>query len=62
MSGVETVLRIERGRANEDELAALTAVLLSLAPVPQPVEVESARAGSCWWRRPAGYLSPGSWR
>ncbi|MFE1948895.1 acyl-CoA carboxylase subunit epsilon [Streptomyces sp. NPDC059524] len=62
MTDGETLLRIERGRANEDELAALTAVLLSFGRVHRPAETHAVRAGSRWWRQPAGYFAPGSWR
>ncbi|MFJ4873577.1 acyl-CoA carboxylase epsilon subunit [Streptomyces sp. NPDC088757] len=62
MKGVEPVLRIERGQVSEDELAALTAVLLAIQHTRRPVEAETARAGSRWWRRSAEYLAPGSWR
>jgi hypothetical protein len=53
-------VRVERGQAGGEELAALVAVLLALRGEP-PVK-GPARAGSRWWRRREGYTAPGSWR
>ncbi|MEU3664608.1 acyl-CoA carboxylase epsilon subunit [Streptomyces sp. NPDC032940] len=56
----ETVLRVERGRASEEELAALTAVLLALRArdrtEPEPT------LGWNWWTSPKSYVPPDSWR
>ncbi|NEB13865.1 acyl-CoA carboxylase subunit epsilon [Streptomyces coelicoflavus] len=57
-------LRIERGHAGEEELAALTAVLCSIL-AGQEDEGEDASPDAPSWRpeRPAGtYRSPYSWR
>ncbi|MFD8203711.1 acyl-CoA carboxylase subunit epsilon [Streptomyces sp. NPDC059701] len=48
-------LRIERGRATDEELAALTAVLLFALQGGAP-----RRAG--WSRRPNGHRGPRSWQ
>ncbi|MEU3902075.1 acyl-CoA carboxylase epsilon subunit [Streptomyces sp. NPDC045251] len=62
MESTETVLRVERGRASEEELAALTAVLLALRargraePEPEPTLDWN------WWTSPKSYASPDSWR
>ncbi|MFI6341436.1 acyl-CoA carboxylase epsilon subunit [Streptomyces sp. NPDC050535] len=66
MERVQAVLRVERGAASEEELAALAAVLLALrardgAPVGGPAS-PGAGLGWNWWRRPHGYAPPGSWR
>ncbi|MFD5631110.1 MULTISPECIES: acyl-CoA carboxylase epsilon subunit [unclassified Streptomyces] len=66
MESVQAVLRVERGAAGEEELAALAAVLLALrARGGGLADEESAagpRLGWHWWRRPGGYAPPGSWR
>ncbi|MDQ0904424.1 hypothetical protein QFZ32_000091 [Streptomyces canus] len=62
MESPDTVLRVERGRAGLDELAALAAVLLILRargraePEPPPYR------GWNWWEQARGYAAPGSWR
>lgn len=64
-------LRVERGRAGPEELAAITAVLLlaRAAPVPapeqgrEPAADPAARGAS--WRRPErvrAYCPPHSWQ
>ncbi|MEU6948127.1 MULTISPECIES: acyl-CoA carboxylase epsilon subunit [unclassified Streptomyces] len=59
----EEVLRVERGRADDEELAAVAAVLLALCRDREPVESEEpAEAGSDWWRRRDAYRAPASWR
>ncbi|MER6735919.1 acyl-CoA carboxylase subunit epsilon [Streptomyces puniciscabiei] len=56
-------LRVERGTATEEELAALTVVLLALRGRPAdavaPVRPVDA---SRWWRRPTGYHGSHSWQ
>ncbi|GGX99622.1 acyl-CoA carboxylase epsilon subunit [Streptomyces fructofermentans] len=68
MDGVRGVLRVERGRADEEELAALAAVLLlvrsrshSHAEVRGRV-VAVGRPGIARRWREAGHVPPGSWR
>lgn len=63
MEGAEAVLRVERGQAGEDELAALTAVLLALRTRTQEApEQPSTTLGWNWWKRPESYVSPRGWR
>ncbi|MFI9605508.1 acyl-CoA carboxylase epsilon subunit [Streptomyces sp. NPDC052043] len=57
----EPALRVERGRADAEELAALMAVLLAVRAG------ETARCGheprsTHRWRRPDDYRAPHSWR
>jgi hypothetical protein len=55
-------IRVERGAAGAEELAALTAVLAALcgrAPRPGPAR---APAACGWWRGAGGYRSPESWQ
>ncbi|MET9736366.1 acyl-CoA carboxylase epsilon subunit [Streptomyces sp. NPDC006458] len=62
MESSEAVLRVERGVASEEELAALAVVLLALWSHP-PVEPEPPPAlGWSWWDGSAGYAPPESWR
>jgi hypothetical protein len=59
----ELALRIERGRASDDELAALTVVLLALyAGGAAEDGDERPFNGSRWWRRPDAYKAPRSWQ
>ncbi|MGV9292219.1 acyl-CoA carboxylase subunit epsilon [Streptomyces sp. NPDC003719] len=56
-------LRIERGRATDEELAALTAVLLFALQGGAPRRAgrtPARRAG--WSRRPNGHRGPRSWQ
>ncbi|MET7519852.1 acyl-CoA carboxylase epsilon subunit [Streptomyces sp. NPDC005480] len=63
MSRSEAVLRVERGRADDAELAALTAVLLALHRAREKPDGElEAVVASSWWRGPEGFVPPGSWR
>ncbi|RPF24797.1 acyl-CoA carboxylase subunit epsilon [Streptomyces sp. TLI_185] len=59
----EPALRVERGMATEEELAALTVVLLALRGRPAdegapPRPVSRPR----WWLRPWGYQGSRGWR
>ncbi|MFC0058239.1 acyl-CoA carboxylase subunit epsilon [Streptomyces actinomycinicus] len=59
---METVLRVERGQADDEELAAIAVVLLALR-AGEPEEPEQPPSpGWNWWERPSGYASPDSWR
>ncbi|MFJ5232414.1 acyl-CoA carboxylase subunit epsilon [Kitasatospora sp. NPDC088391] len=55
-------LRIDRGRPDPEELAALTAVLCARAAAartgPPPAPADPADPA---WLRPDGYLSPRGW-
>ncbi|MEV5878576.1 acyl-CoA carboxylase epsilon subunit [Streptomyces sp. NPDC052101] len=60
---VEPIVRVERGRADEEELAALTAVLLALRAAGRTKQGhEEPFSGLRWWRRPEAYKAPHSWR
>ncbi|MGW7613903.1 acyl-CoA carboxylase epsilon subunit [Streptomyces sp. NPDC054766] len=49
----DAVLRVERGTATEEELAALTVVLLALLGRPADTGARPLPAGGAhWWRRP----------
>lgn len=62
MKRAEVLLRVERGHASEEELAALTAVLLALWRSDQEGGEEPPVVRSNWWRQLQAYASPGSWR
>ena len=63
MESAEAVLRVERGHASEEELAALTAVLLALRTRVQEEKPEQPPAlGWSWWKRSKSYEPPRSWR
>jgi hypothetical protein len=55
---------VERGHASDDELAALTVVLLSRTAAPAPIAEPTAPAVPLWDRpeRNAPYRPPVSWR
>ncbi|MFJ9543994.1 acyl-CoA carboxylase epsilon subunit [Streptomyces sp. NPDC101225] len=48
-------LRVERGTASEEDLAALTAVLLALRARPARQPPDRPARGPHWGHRPAGY-------
>ncbi|MEU5599636.1 acyl-CoA carboxylase subunit epsilon [Streptomyces sp. NPDC020298] len=59
----EPALRIVRGRASDDELAALTVVLLALSGRAEAEDQEKRPVnGSRWWRRPESYRGSRSWQ
>ncbi|GAA2684740.1 acyl-CoA carboxylase epsilon subunit [Streptomyces aculeolatus] len=63
----ENLVRVEKGEASEEELAALTAVLLARAAAPQPTHARrGGHAGSAArWRRlerQHGFRAPHSWQ
>jgi hypothetical protein len=60
----ELALRVERGQVTDEELAALTVVLLALRAGHEEAEEESERPhnGSRWWRRSHAYQAPRSWQ
>jgi len=60
----QPLVRVVRGQLADDELAALTAVLLSRAAAPA-AEPETTDAMSPNWQRlerSGGYRAPHSWR
>jgi hypothetical protein len=64
--GGDALLRIERGQATEEELAAVAVTLFSLvAGQAAGQEEESGEQGAASWHRPqagGGYRAPHSWR
>jgi Acyl-CoA carboxylase epsilon subunit len=58
----ETLLRVERGRLDDEELAALTAVLLAVRARPAPPGGHRGPRGSHWFRAPHNYRAPRSWQ
>ncbi|WP_419998071.1 acyl-CoA carboxylase epsilon subunit [Streptomyces boninensis] len=63
----ENLVRVEKGEASEEELAALTAVLLARAAAQPESAVPAQRrhAGSARWRRlerQHGFRAPHSWQ
>ena len=65
----DPLIRVERGRLDDDELAALTAVLMARAVAAQRAEqprfAHGSRTPQARWRRlerVTGYRSPVSWR
>ncbi|GAA2398407.1 hypothetical protein GCM10010420_25740 [Streptomyces glaucosporus] len=67
MSSLATdVVRVERGQASEEELAAVTALLLARAAArTRSAEPRRPRRASAPWRRPERlpvYHAPHSWQ
>jgi hypothetical protein len=63
MKNQDVVLRVERGRVDSEELAAVAAVLLARhRERGQASHKEPPTAVPRWWRRPETYEAPGSWR
>ncbi|GHF73705.1 MULTISPECIES: acyl-CoA carboxylase subunit epsilon [Streptomyces] len=64
MTSATPLVRVERGHASDDELAALTVVLLSRTTAPAPAAGPTAPAVPLWDRpeRNAPYRPPVSWR
>ncbi|MEU6556224.1 MULTISPECIES: acyl-CoA carboxylase subunit epsilon [unclassified Streptomyces] len=59
----EPALRVERGRASDEELAALTVVLLALSGRAADEDQDRRPVnGSRWWRRPENYRGSRSWQ
>ncbi|WP_331742336.1 acyl-CoA carboxylase subunit epsilon (plasmid) [Streptomyces sp. NBC_00876] len=57
----EAALRIERGRATDEELAALTVVLLALR-ADDPEQEGYPISGFPQWSRQLSYRAPRSWQ
>uniref|UniRef100_A0AAU2UYQ7 Acyl-CoA carboxylase subunit epsilon n=1 Tax=Streptomyces sp. NBC_00003 TaxID=2903608 RepID=A0AAU2UYQ7_9ACTN len=56
------IFRVEKGEASEEELAALTAVLLArVAHRPVPAS-RPRRTAAHWYRRWYGFRGAGSWQ
>ncbi|MFI7012260.1 acyl-CoA carboxylase epsilon subunit [Streptomyces sp. NPDC050145] len=62
MSGMDVVLRVTRGRARDEELAALAAVFLAMRGDGAEGRGTRSEADRARWKRPEGYVAPGSWR
>ncbi|MFD3925529.1 acyl-CoA carboxylase epsilon subunit [Streptomyces sp. NPDC058614] len=62
MESAEALIRVERGRADEAELAAVVAVLLAARAGARRAGGEPAADGTRWWREADGYAAPGGWR
>ncbi|AEW96727.1 MULTISPECIES: acyl-CoA carboxylase subunit epsilon [Streptomycetaceae] len=60
----EPLVRVERGHAEPEELAAITAVLLARACAARPARPEPVRAVAHWRRleRSPGFQSAHSWQ
>ncbi|WP_306192416.1 MULTISPECIES: acyl-CoA carboxylase subunit epsilon [unclassified Streptomyces] len=56
------VVRVERGRASAEELAAVLVVLLGLRAQSDQMLEEQAEARKRRWRGPEAYQAPGSWK
>jgi hypothetical protein len=62
MNSKEALFRVERGQADEAELAALATVLLALLTGGRTALGPPPAAPTRWWRQPDAYTAPGSWR
>ncbi|MEV6199490.1 acyl-CoA carboxylase subunit epsilon [Streptomyces sp. NPDC051771] len=65
MSTPANLLRVEKGHADPEELAAITAVLLARAAThPEPASDAHGRTTAGWRRleRENGFRAPHSWR
>ncbi|MFC7220937.1 acyl-CoA carboxylase epsilon subunit [Streptomyces polyrhachis] len=61
----ENLVRVEKGSASEEELAALTAVLLARAATARPGTRGPRHPGAARWRRlerTPGFRAPHSWQ
>ncbi|MEV7618490.1 acyl-CoA carboxylase subunit epsilon [Streptomyces sp. NPDC089799] len=60
----DTMLRVEKGHAEPEELAAITAILLARAAAT-PSDVPAPRRSTAAWRRlerTPGFRAPHSWQ
>ncbi|MER6391507.1 acyl-CoA carboxylase subunit epsilon [Streptomyces sp. NPDC059382] len=61
----DTLLKVEKGNAAPEELAAITAILLArAAATPAETSTRTTRTRAGWRRleRSAGFRAPHSWR
>jgi hypothetical protein len=60
----DSLVRVEKGHADAEELAALTAILLARAAEPPAAPARPARSTAAWRRleRTAGFRAPHSWQ
>ncbi|MGW6972669.1 acyl-CoA carboxylase subunit epsilon [Streptomyces sp. NPDC054952] len=59
----DTLLKVEKGNAAPEELAAITAILLARATTTTDTTTRTTRTQAGWRRleRSAGYQAPHSW-
>lgn len=65
MSNTDTLLRVEKGNAAPEELAAIAAILLArAAAAPEETAVATVRPQAGWRRleRTPGFRAPHSWQ
>lgn len=63
-SQAHNVLRVEKGHAEPEELAAIAVLLLARSAAPAPTAPRNARSRAGWRRleREPGFRAPHSWR
>ncbi|MFB6516842.1 acyl-CoA carboxylase subunit epsilon [Streptomyces sp. NPDC056401] len=59
-----TLLKVEKGNAEPEELAAITAILLARAAAPEDTATAAASSQAGWRRleRTPGFRGPRSWQ
>ncbi|MGW0366219.1 acyl-CoA carboxylase subunit epsilon [Streptomyces sp. NPDC002990] len=64
MSRTDTLLRVEKGNAAPEELAAITAILLARAAAPEAAPAHRTGSQARWRRleRTPGFRAPHSWQ
>ncbi|MFB8101432.1 MULTISPECIES: acyl-CoA carboxylase subunit epsilon [Streptomyces] len=64
LTSAESVLRVEKGHAAPEELAAITAVLMARAAAQPSASVHRGRDTAGWRRleRTPGFRAPHSWQ
>ncbi|MFJ5044740.1 acyl-CoA carboxylase subunit epsilon [Streptomyces sp. NPDC088719] len=64
LTSAESVLRVEKGHAGPEELAAITAVLMARAASQPPAPAHRGRDTAGWRRleRTPGFRAPHSWQ
>ncbi|MFC9914481.1 acyl-CoA carboxylase epsilon subunit [Streptomyces sp. NPDC059862] len=60
--GESVLIRVERGEGSEEELAALTLVLLAVYGQVRESDGKPSPVGWRWWQRNAHYRAPAGWR
>ncbi|GHI87204.1 acyl-CoA carboxylase subunit epsilon [Streptomyces xanthophaeus] len=63
-NATDTLLRVEKGNAEPEELAAITAILLARAAATPETSVRIPRSQAGWRRleRTPGFRAPHSWQ
>ncbi|MCX4673480.1 acyl-CoA carboxylase subunit epsilon [Streptomyces sp. NBC_01381] len=64
VSAAHTLLRVEKGHAEPEELAAIALILMARAAAPGPTAAHRPRSRAGWRRleRERGFRAPHSWR